>query len=210
MRSSKKMKCIKNVLFGVMGAFCMANANAVQLSGVATVNITSDTANTAKTMAFDEARRQIIMDALGQYSNPEQLREVLANAASDDLTALVSTSAISGEKISNTTYSATISMTLDANAVRQWMNVNAVQNWLPDGNSGDKFVVLATLSNPLVDWIDLNHISRAGEIDFSTKYMMGDQIMMEFPNGKRAGFTISLRESGWKYADQDGVLRIWK
>lgn len=204
------MKCIKNVLFGVMGAFCMANANAVQLSGVATVNITSDTANTAKTMAFDEARRQIIVDALGQYSNPEQLREVLANAASDDLTALVSTSAISGEKISNTTYSATISMTLDANAVRQWMNVNAVQNWLPDGNSGDKFVVLATLSNPLVDWIDLNHISRAGEIDFSTKYMMGDQIMMEFPNGKRAGFTISLRESGWKYADQDGVLRIWK
>lgn len=210
MRSSKKMKCIKNVLFGAMGAFCMANANAVQLSGVATVNITSDTANTAKTMAFDEARRQIIMDALGQYSNPEQLREVLANAASDDLTALVSTSAISGEKISNTTYSATISMTLDANAVRQWMNVNAVQNWLPDGNSGDKFVVLATLSNPLVDWIDLNRISRAGEIDFSTKYMMGDQIMMEFPNGKRAGFTISLRESGWKYADQDGVLRIWK
>lgn len=204
------MKCIKNVLFGAMGAFCMANANAVQLSGVATVNITSDTANTAKTMAFDEARRQIIMDALGQYSNPEQLREVLANAASDDLTALVSTSAISGEKISNTTYSATISMTLDANAVRQWMNVNAVQNWLPDGNSGDKFVVLATLSNPLVDWIDLNRISRAGEIDFSTKYMMGDQIMMEFPNGKRAGFTISLRESGWKYADQDGVLRIWK
>lgn len=204
------MKCIKNVLFGVMGAFCMANANAVQLSGVATVNITSDTANTAKTMAFDEARRQIIVDALGQYSNPEQLREVLANAASDDLTALVSTSAISGEKISNTTYSATISMTLDANAVRQWMNVNAVQNWLPDGNSGDKFVVLATLSNPLVDWIDLNRISRAGEIDFSTKYMMGDQIMMEFPNGKRAGFTISLRESGWKYADQDGVLRIWK
>lgn len=210
MRSSKKMKCIKNVLFGAMGAFCMANANAVQLSGVATVNITSDTANTAKTMAFDEARRQIIVDALGQYSNPEQLREVLANAASDDLTALVSTSAISGEKISNTTYSATISMTLDANAVRQWMNVNAVQNWLPDGNSGDKFVVLATLSNPLVDWIDLNRISRAGEIDFSTKYMMGDQIMMEFPNGKRAGFTISLRESGWKYADQDGVLRIWK
>ncbi len=210
MRSSKKMKCIKNVLVGGMGAFCMANANAVQLSGVATVNITSDTANTAKTMAFDEARRQIIVDALGQYSNPEQLREVLANAASDDLTALVSTSAISGEKISNTTYSATISMTLDANAVRQWMNVNAVQNWLPDGNSGDKFVVLATLSNPLVDWIDLNRISRAGEIDFSTKYMMGDQIMMEFPNGKRAGFTISLRESGWKYADQDGVLRIWK
>ncbi len=204
------MKCVNNALVVALCTICTAYANAAELSGVATVNITSDTANTAKTMAFDEARRQIITDALGQYSNPEQLRDALANAAADDLTALVATSAISGEKISNTTYSATISMTLDANAVRQWMTVNAVQNWLPDGNAGDKFVVLATLSQPMADWIDLNRISRTGEIDFSTKYMMGDQIMLEVPNGKRAGFTISLREAGWKYADQDGVLRIWK
>jgi len=203
------MKSVKLSL-ALVCAFCAAGAHAADLSGVATVNITSDTANTAKNMAFDEARRQILTDVLGQYANAEQLRDALSNASAADLTNLFSSSAISGEKISETTYSANISMTVDVNAVRQWMTVNAVQNWLPDGNSGDRFVMLATLTDPLADWMDLNRISRADDIDFSTKYMMGNQIMVELPTAKRADFTISLREAGWKYSDQDGVLRIWK
>ena len=210
MQSSKNMKSINGVLIGLCGAFCIAHVGAAELAGNAAVNITSDTANTAKTMAFDEARRQIITDALGHYANREQLRDALANASSDDLMPLIAASAISGEKLSNTTYSANISMTLDADAVRQWMTVNNIQNWLPDGKSGDTFAVIATLTNPMDDWVDLNRITRMGQIDFSTKYMMGDQIMMEIPQAKRAEFTISLRDGGWKYSNQDGALRIWK
>ena len=68
---------VKKILVAlcVVAAPVMAHA-AIDLSGVASVNVTSDTAATAKDMAFDEARRQIITDVLGQYSMSEQLESV--------------------------------------------------------------------------------------------------------------------------------------
>ena len=58
---------MKKILFACCAVVFCAAAHASDLSGVASVNVTSDTAAAAKDMAFDEARRQIITDVLGQY-----------------------------------------------------------------------------------------------------------------------------------------------
>ena len=50
----------KSFLMGVFCLFLTSVCWAGTLSGTVSVNITSDTAATAKNMAFDEARRQII------------------------------------------------------------------------------------------------------------------------------------------------------
>lgn len=198
----------------LMAVCCMAAVSsahaAADLSGTASVNVTSDTAANAKSMAFDEARRQIITDALRQYAIPDQLADAVANASAGELTNLIASSSIDSEKLSDTTYSANITMTLDRGAAGRWMVDNNVQNWLPDGTTGDKFVVVVNATDPMAGWIELNDIARAEHVDLATKFMMGNQITAELPAANRAAFTIALREAGWRYSDQDGVLRIWK
>lgn len=185
-------------------------AGAAVLSGLAAVNVTSDTAATAKNMALDEARRQIIIDVLSPYSEPAQLHVAVKNASASDLMPLIATSSIDGEQLSDTTYSANISMTVDGVAARRWMTDANVQNWLPTDTSGDKFVVIATLGDRMSGWMDLNRIARAEKIDLDTKQITGPQVMFELPTTNRASFTIALRDAGWRYSDTDGALRIWK
>lgn len=197
--------CVVSFCLSVTGASFAAN-----LQGTASVNVTSDTAANAKNMAFDEARRQIITDNLRQYADVEQLKSAIANAKSSELMNLISMSSIDGEKLSDTTYSANITMTVDAAAARDWMVANGVQNWLADGVGGDKFIVSVVVNNPIADWADLQRIARAEKIDLFTKYMHGNQIKLELPTSQRAAFTIALREGGWRYANSDGALRIWK
>lgn len=185
-------------------------AIAVDLSGVASVNVTSDTAAAAKNMAFDEARRQIINDVLGQYAIPDLLADAVKNASADDLTNLIAASSIDGEQQSDTTYSANISMTIDRDAARAWMTANNVQNWLTDGKSGDTFVVQIVMSDKLAGWIELNNIARAEGINMGTKYINGNRVTVEIPVSSRGAFTIAIGEAGWRYADQNGVLHIIK
>ena len=180
------------------------------LSGVASVNVTSETAAMAKNMAMDEARRQIIVDVLGPYSIPDQLASALDNATSGTLAGLVASSSISGEKQSDTTYSADITMTIDADAARAWMTENNVQNWLSDGKTGDVFVAQVVMSDKLARWIELNQIVRENGIDMTTKYINGNQITVEIPSSARAEFTALVSAAGWRYADQNGVLHIIK
>ena len=180
------------------------------LSGVASVNVTSETAAMAKNMAMDEARRQIIVDVLGPYSIPDQLASALDNATSGTLAGLVVSSSISGEKQSDTTYSADITMTIDADAARAWMTENNVQNWLSDGKTGDVFVAQVVMSDKLARWIELNQIVRENGIDMMTKYINGNQITVEIPSSARAEFTALVSAAGWRYADQNGVLHIIK
>ena len=180
------------------------------LSGVASVNVTSETAAMAKNMAMDEARRQIIVDVLGPYSIPDQLASALDNATSGTLAGLVVSSSISGEKQSDTTYSADITMTIDADAARAWMTENNVQNWLSDGKTGDVFVAQVVMSDKLARWIELNQIVRENGIDMMTKYINGNQIIVEIPSSARAEFTALVSAAGWRYADQNGVLHIIK
>ncbi len=188
----------------------VSTANGAQLSGSATVNVTSDTATVAKNMALDEARRQIITDALGQYANREQLRDAISNASASELTGLIASSGIDGERLSDTTYSANITMTVDRDAARRWLAERDVQNWLPMETGGDTFVVLATMTDKIAGWMDLNRIARAQQIIIDTKQISGPQVMFELPVSARVSFTIALRDAGWRYSAADGVLRISK
>lgn len=202
---------MKKFLFAVLFVSAFVGAvSAADLSGTASVNVTSDTAANAKDMAFDEARRQIITESLSQYSNQEQLRAVINQTSGADLTNLIASSSIEGEKQSDTTYSANITMTVDRNAAKQWMTDNNIQNWLTDNNSGDVFVLQAVMSDKVANWMELKQIARAEGLDLSTKYINGNQVTVELPLNSRTAFTIAIRERGWRYYDQDGILRIWK
>ena len=202
---------IKSVIFGAMlGLVAIGAASAIELKGSASVNVTSDTAAAAKNMAFDEARRQIIGDSLRQYVDVDAVAVALQNAKNSELANLVATSSIDGEKVSDTTYSANITMTLDSNAARTWLENNDVQHWLPDESKRDVFVVSVKLSDPIADWIQLNQIARNERIDLGTQSISGDMVTLELPVSARGKFTIAVREGGWRYANKDGVLRIWK
>lgn len=202
---------IKSVVFGAMlGLVAVGAASAIELKGSASVNVTSDTAAAAKNMAFDEARRQIIVDVLRQYADVGALRGAVSGAKSSELTELITASSIDGEQLSDTTYSAKISMTVDADAARMWLGANGVQNWVPDGSQRDVFVVNVQMSDAIANWMDLNRIARNEKLDLGTKYMSGNSAVLELPVSARGAFTIALREAGWRYANQDGALRIWK
>lgn len=205
------MKLLKLFLF--MGVFvsALSVANAAGLTDTVSVNITSDTAANAKNMAFDEARRQIITDTLSQYSNVEQLKPAVASATNTELTNMIASSSIVGEKQSNTTYSADITMTVDREAAKNWLTEKNVQNWLTDAdNNKDVFLVQVIMSDKIAGWMNLQQLARADGIEIGTKYINGNQVTVEIPSAKRGSFTIAIRENGWRYSNQDGILRIWK
>lgn len=196
-----------------MGVFvsALSVANAAGLTDTVSVNITSDTAANAKNMAFDEARRQIITDTLSQYSNVEQLKPAVASATNTELTNMIASSSIAGEKQSNTTYSADITMTVDREAAKNWLTEKNVQNWLTDAdNNKDVFLVQVIMSDKIAGWMNLQQLARADGIEIGTKYINGNQVTVEIPSAKRGSFTIAIRENGWRYSNQDGILRIWK
>ena len=168
---SSDMNRLKLIFVALLCCVIVAPTWAVQLRGMASVNVTSDTAATAKNMAFDEARRQILSDVLRQYADVDALKTLIKNTKSNDLANLISSSSIDGEKLSDTTYSANISMLLDSDAVRAWLIDNSVQNWLPDNKVQDVFVVSVSMSDAINNWADLNRIARAENIDLGTKYM---------------------------------------
>ena len=202
--------CVKSWFVGLLAVFVSLAASAVELRGVTSVNVTSDTAANAKNMAFDEARRQIIFDSLRQYADEDALGALVKSAKTADLANLIAESGIDGEQVSDTTYSANITMRIDAEAARQWLGVNEVRNWLPDVNEQDVFVVVVNMSNKLDNWAQLYQIAKAQNIDLGTQFISGNMARLELPVSVRGNFTIAVRGAGWKYADKDGELHIWK
>lgn len=187
----------------------MGNAFSVVLSGSATVNVTSDTAATAKNMAFAEARRQIITDTLKPYVAPEQFAAILQTATDAELMNLIKTSSIDGEKLSNTAYSANITMTLDENSAKTWLDSNGVQNWLTDNKvQDDKFIAVFTLPDAIANWMQINKIMRTEKIPMTTIQIYENKVTVGVPLKRRADFTISLLENGWNTTDQDGILQV--
>lgn len=203
------MSIIKK-LFCVVCVFCSMSAGAVTLSGSTNVNITSDTAATAKNIAMNEARRQIIVDVLSPYTDVQQLRSVVANTESAELTNLIASTSIDGEKLSNTTYNAKINMVIDIANAREWLVNNSVQNWLPGDAVVDRFIVIADLSDPLQDIANLNQIANNENIDIVTESISGNQITLSVPVANRTTFTIAVREHGWHYSNKESNLKIWK
>ena len=201
---------MKKYLFALLGLVYISVANATGLYGVANVNVTSDTANAAKNMAMTEARRQIITDVLGQYSDRGTLLPALQATDDAKLMGLIATTAIDGEQTSDTTYSANISMTLDLDAARQWLVENEIQNWLPNAADKNYFVVTVNLKDVIADWAELNKIARDEKIDFQTRGISGATVTLDVPVTQRGAFTIAVREGGWHFANMDTGLRIWK
>ena len=205
---------MKNIIrLFVFGVFMLVagGAFAATLTATAHVNVTSDTAATAKNMAMDEARRQVIVDALSPYADSTALRAAVSAEKSAVLTTLIESSGISGEKQSDTTYSANITMTVDRNAARNWMVSHGVQNWLGDGDdTGNETWVVVSLDNRLTDWARVRRIAVDNGIDLNTKSINGNQITFRVPAARRAALTIAMRDAGWRYTDKDGVLYISK
>ena len=201
---------MKKILFAFWVAVLSCAAGAVDLVGTASVRMTSDTATTAKTMAINDARRQILVDKLRPYAMSDQLVTAIRGAKSADLANLISETNIDGEQISDTTYSANITMTVDRDAARRWMTENNVQNWLSDGSVVDVFTIRVTLGDPIADWVNLQSIARAERVDFATKNIVGNRVSVELPTSARSAFTIALRNAGWKTAADDGFMRVWK
>jgi len=203
-------KMYKFLLAGAGCAFCGASV-AAPLVGVANVNVTSDTAVTAKNMAMDEARRQIIVDVLSPYADSAALRNAVAEEKSSVLANLIASSGIGGERQSDTAYSASITMTIDRAAAARWLADNNVQNWLSvveDG--GNQFFVIANLNSKLSDWMQIRRVAADAGIDLNTVSLHGNEVLYRVQSSRRGKLTIALRDAGWRYQDRDGVLYIFR
>ncbi|MBQ0013009.1 MAG: hypothetical protein KBS86_00335 [Proteobacteria bacterium] len=192
------------LLFGVL---IYANSYAVDLSGSAVVSITSDTAVLAKNIAMAEARRQIVFDKLGQYADKDQLRNAMAQEK--DLSGLISQTSIDGEKISDTTYSATVHMTIDPVVAQQWMVQHGVQNWLQSSDvDSSVLIVKLTLNAPLSDWGTFNAL--VNKIDYRVSEISGNTVTIVVPQAQRSQFTAAVYGAGWQHAVKNDVLNIWR
>lgn len=202
---------MKRILSIVVLCFVPMFAMAAGLSGTAHVNMTSDTAATAKKMAFDDARRQIIVDVLSPYSDVAALRAAVANEKNAVLTTLIESSGISGEKTSDTTYSANIKMTVNRVAAKNWLAGQDVRNWLStEEETGGKFTIVATLNDKFADWGQIRRAANGAGVDLETESINGKQIVFRANAGRRGALTAALRENGWRYQDRDGLLHIFK
>jgi hypothetical protein len=190
--------------------FVATGAGATELRGTASVNVTSDTAVNAKNMAFDDATRQIVIDSLRQYVDVDALTSAVKDSKKSELSNLILSSSIDGEQTSDTTYSANITMVIDTDAARVWLDEKDIKHWLPNSSEQNVFSVVVTLSNKLADWGQLNQIANNEKIDLGTQNIHGNMVTLRLPSSVRGAFTIAVRGAGWKYADKDGVLHIWK
>lgn len=206
------MKHLSQKMFLLLVAVVLAigNASAAGLSGSVAVNQTSDTAANAKINAVNMARRQILSDVLSPYANKESLNNLIKETSSDDLMNLISSSSVSNEQISANGYSAKITMNVDNEAVKKWLDSNEVQNWVPLTESDERFTVVMVISNGVSDWAELKRIAREDNVEIETQSIVGKQIVAKMPLHYRTKFTAAAKSSGWHFSDNAGVLHIWK
>lgn len=201
----------KNLFVALFSVLCIGGgAFGLELSATVPVNQTSDTAANAKINATDLARRQILYNVLSQYAQPAELNGLIYNASNDELTDLVSSTSVSNEQISSDTYSANIKMVIDNMAAKKWLDRAGIQNWIPLEESKEKFMVLMVVPNGLADWAELKRITRAGNVEIETQTIVGNQIVAKLPLNYQSQFMAAVREMGWKYTNNGGVLQVWK
>jgi len=182
-------------------------ANSKEYKDTVYVTHTAETSADAKNIAIDDARRQILSKILSQYSNPEELSTLLQNTSNEDLANFINSSSISNEQSSKTVYSANVTMSIDNNSIKQWLNDNNVQNWLPTADTVATFTTMMNVNN-VYDWVEIKQIAKGYELD--TKSIASNQVIFEIPSSYRSQFTASVKEAGWHYSDNSGVLHIWK
>ena len=203
----KKLVCFLSVF---ISAVFTQIGFAAPLSGMVVVNQTSETAAKAKSEAINAARRQILQDVLLGYADQEALTTLLENTADSELVMLIAASSVSNEQISTDSYSATITMTLDNEIVKQWLMTNEVQNWVPNEENAEKHPLFILVKNGIADWAELKRLAREIGTDIEIRTIIGNQVFAQIPFNMRKNFTSIIKESDWKYNDKDGILQIWK
>lgn len=204
-------KCYKNLFVVCLSLLCvMGVAHGFELSGTVPVSQTSETAANAKVKATDLAARQILYNVLSQYSQREELNGLIYDSSNDELMNLISSTSVSNEQISSDTYSANITMVVDNYAAKKWLDKAGVQNWIPLEESSEKFTLFIVVPNGLVDWAELKRITRSGNVEIETQTMAGNQIVVRLPLNYKSKFMAAVREAGWKYTDNGGILQVWK
>ncbi|MBO7644788.1 MAG: hypothetical protein J6S57_00600 [Alphaproteobacteria bacterium] len=197
-------------LVGLISNLWTLEAFSVDLVGMVNVSKTSDTAAKAKTEAMDVARRQILFEVLSNYSDIDSLAELMNNTSDDDLVRLVSTTSVSNEQISSETYSATIAMNIDNDMAKRWLTSNDVKNWVPIAETTEMFSLFIVLPNGISDWAELKRIVGNDKKELNTITIVGNQIFAKLPLSYKANFTAAIREAGWRFADNSGVLQVWR
>ena len=205
------MRFVSTVLCTLLVAcFVPAIANGAVLSGSVTVHQNSDTAAKAKNKAMNDAVRQVLMNVVSKYADAGAFTNLLNDSKDEDLINFVTSSSVANEQISATGYSAKITMNLDNDAIKNWLTLNGVQNWIPVVESGEQFTISVVLPNGIVDWAELKRIAREDGIEIETKTITGNNVIAKMPVSYRTKFTIAVRNAGWRYTDNDGILQIWK
>ena len=198
------------LLFSLLFVMDGISLYADMLSGTVTVNQSSDTAAQAKNKAMSIAGRQVLLNVLSQYSDADALNNLIQNTSDDILLNFINSTSVSNEHISANAYSAKITVNLDNSAVKDWLVQNGVQNWIPVTESAERFTISVTVPNGISDWAELKRIARENNVELETQIIKGDNVIVKMPVSMRTKFTAAIRAAGWKYADNDGVLQIWK
>ena len=202
---------LKKLCLLVFVSLCVGQvAFGFELSATVPVNQTSDTAANAKINATNLARRQILYNVLSPYAQKEELNGLIHNSSSEELMNLIASSSVSNEQISSDSYSANITMNIDNEAAKKWLDSNGVQNWVPLSTSYEKFTAFVVVPNGLADWADLKRITRGDNIEIETQVMTGNQILIKLPLSYRSKFTAAIRAAGWRYTDNGGILQVWR
>lgn len=195
----------------ICGLVAPVVSGATELRGVADVNVTSDTAANAKNMAIDEARRQIIVDVLLPYAENGPLRAAVAKEKASVLTNLISGSGISGERQSDTAYSAKIEMTVNRAAAKNWMAAHDIKNWLGmDDDGAGRFRMTLVTNGAVDDWARFRRVAADNGINIDTVSIRNGQVVFSVPSSRRGAFTIALRDAGFQYQNRDDTLYIFK
>ena len=204
------MKCSAKILVLIGCLVVPMSVFAGVLSGSVSVHQVSDTAANAKIMAMNSANRQIMLNVLSKYADSDALSDLIQTTSDDDLLNFISSSSVSNEQISDSAYSAKITVNLDNDAIKNWLTQNNVQNWVPVAESASRFTLSIVVPNGIADWAELKRIARENNVEIETQNITGNNIIAKMPSGIRTKFTADLHANGWKYADNGGVLQIWK
>ncbi|MDR1361105.1 MAG: hypothetical protein LBJ18_02225 [Rickettsiales bacterium] len=173
--------------------------SAADLAGAADVSITSDTASSAKSMALAEARRQVIGDVLGNYSERTQLADLLKSSKDSDLQNIVAATSIENEQQSATVYSATIKITLSDSSAQKWLDSAGVHNWLVSAgaeiSASEKSELAIPVAGGLRDWIKAARALRDAGLDkdISVKSISNGTVILNVPLANRAQIASILR-----------------
>lgn len=207
-----------NKIFCVLGLCLLTSAAAlaVEVTGTTSVNVTSDTAASAKTRAFNSARREVILRELGEYADKKQLETAVNDSSNDELMNIISSSSVASEKVSDTTYTANISFVIDGDAARKWMEKYSVQNWLPATGAvavvvpENSILINANLLRPMTDWMALNGVARSVNVDVATRKIVGNMVSFTVTEKEFTKLSNALKTNGWNVQKFDDGYKIWK